>query len=234
MAVREPEPVPPPEPPTPPPVPAVPRLAASQILVSWRGAVNAPPAVTRSEAEAKAEAEALHQRLLAGEAFEALAAERSDGVEGRRGGSLGVFLTGTMVPEVEAAVAALSEGALSPPVRSDFGWHLLRRDAILRARVSHILVAWHGAVQSNATRTKEEARAEAQAIAGELAGGAAFAELAESRSDDVTGRGGGDLGWMSPGQFLPAFEDAAFKLAPGEVSAPVETPYGYHIILRSE
>ncbi len=85
------------------------------------------------------------------------------------------------------------------------------------------------------TRTKEEALALVQEIARKLeAEGADFAALAKEYSDCPSGSRGGDLGTFSPDRMVKPFSDATMKLAVGEVSDPVETQFGYHIIRRQE
>lgn len=71
---------------------------------------------------------------------------------------------------------------------------------------------------------------EAKAIVKELEGGADFAELAKTKSTGPSGSKGGDLGYFGQGQMVPAFSKAAFALKSGEVSAPVKTRFGWHVI----
>ncbi len=79
--------------------------------------------------------------------------------------------------------------------------------------------------------TEEEALAKAQEVRKKLEGGADFAELAKQESDDTgSGPHGGDLGFFHQNQMVPAFAEAAFKMKPGELSEPVKTQFGYHII----
>ena len=75
-----------------------------------------------------------------------------------------------------------------------------------------------------------ETEDEAKAIRTELDGGADFAELAKTKSTGPTGPGGGDLGWFAPGVMVPEFEEAVMKLEPGQVSEPVQTQFGWHIV----
>jgi len=95
-------------------------------------------------------------------------------------------------------------------------------------RASHILIA----VPQGATPdVKAQAHAKAQAVLKQVRGGADFATIARAQSQDSgSAQNGGDLGFFPKGQMTPAFEEAAFKLKPGAVSALVETPFGFHII----
>jgi len=224
----------PPEPPPPLPAPTADRYAASHVLVAWKGAVDAPASVVRTESEAQTLANSLRDRALAGDDFAALAAEFSDGPSARRGGSLGTYLTGTMVPDFEAAVASVEAGAVGPLVKSPFGWHVVRHDAFVQAKISHILVSYKGAASSSQTRSKEDARARIDEVVGKLAAGQSFAELAAEYSDDQTGKTGGDLGWVAPGQMVPAFETAALALDVSATSPVTETAYGFHVLKRTK
>jgi len=100
---------------------------------------------------------------------------------------------------------------------------------------SHILISYAGAERSKATRTKEEAKALArQVLEKARAEGADFAALARQYSDGPSAEKGGDLGTFGKGKMDPAFEAAAFALKVGEISDVVETPFGYHIIKRTQ
>lgn len=228
------------EPPAPQPAqaasaePVLPKYAATQVLVAFRGAAAAGAGVTRSEEEARALAEEVWRRASAGEPLEDLARETSDGPAAPRGGRLGVYVTGTMVPDFERAVAAVEVGGVTRPFRTPFGWHVVRRDPVVEAHLRHVLVAWNGTWRSGATRTREEARARIGQALGRITAGEDFAAVARELSDDPTAAAGGDLGVVAPGQLVPAFEEAAFALEPGERSGVVETPYGFHVVERLE
>jgi peptidyl-prolyl cis-trans isomerase C len=86
----------------------------------------------------------------------------------------------------------------------------------------------------NASHILVETQEEAQAIIDELAAGADFAELAAERSIGPSGPNGGQLGWFTAGMMVPTFESAVFELEPGEISVPVETQFGWHVILLNE
>lgn len=104
-----------------------------------------------------------------------------------------------------------------------------------RVHARHILIRAAGAPMPVRPGQKElsdaEALAKATEIRKKLEGGADFAQLAKEESDDTTsGMNGGDLGFFGHNQMVPPFEKAAFALKPGELSEPVKTPFGYHII----
>ena len=86
----------------------------------------------------------------------------------------------------------------------------------------------------NASHILVETQEEANAIKEELANGADFAEMARERSTGPSGPGGGSLGWFGKGMMVPSFEDAVVALAPGAVSDPVETQFGWHVIKLNE
>jgi len=218
--------------PEPTAVPTEERYAATHVLVAWDGAAGLDGPVGRDEAEARSLAEEIHRSAVAGADLEELAREHSSCPSAPRGGRLGVYLTGTMVPAFESAVASVGVGQLGPLVRTPFGYHVVRRDAVVQARAAHVLVAWDGALRSGATRSRDEARARIEEVQGRAARGEDFAALATEYSEDSTAGIGGELGWIAPGQMVPAFEDALFALQPGLVSDVVESPYGFHVIRR--
>jgi parvulin-like peptidyl-prolyl isomerase len=103
-----------------------------------------------------------------------------------------------------------------------------------QVRASHILLMYKGSMRSQATRSKDEALAAVTSFMDELKEGADFGQLARQFSDCPSGEEGGDLGRFGRGMMVPEFEEAAFGLQPGEVSGIIETPFGYHLIQRTE
>lgn len=89
-------------------------------------------------------------------------------------------------------------------------------------------------VEYNAAHILVETEEAAQALITELAEGADFAELAQERSIGPSGPNGGDLGWFGAGMMVPEFEQAVFALEVGQVSAPVQTQFGWHVIILNE
>jgi peptidyl-prolyl cis-trans isomerase SurA len=122
---------------------------------------------------------------------------------------------------------------VSDLLRSPAGFHVVkllgRRGAgdaapVTQTRARHILV------KTNEIVSEEDARRRLQGLRERIAAGADFAELARLNSEDGTAARGGELGWVYPGDTVPEFERAMTALAPGEVSPPVRTPFGFHLI----
>jgi parvulin-like peptidyl-prolyl isomerase len=102
---------------------------------------------------------------------------------------------------------------------------------------AHILIAYKGSLRAAATvtRSKEEAQKLAKTVLAQAKGGANFGDLAVKYSDDPSAKQGqGSLGKFGRNQMVKPFADAAFALKPGEVSGIVETPFGFHVIKRTE
>src|SRR5690606_1620603 len=76
----------------------------------------------------------------------------------------------------------------------------------------------------------EQAQQRLQQLRDRIVNGESFEEIARRHSDDATAPQGGDLGWLSPGETVPAFEQVMNTLQPGEVSEPIKSPFGWHII----
>jgi len=102
-----------------------------------------------------------------------------------------------------------------------------------QVQASHILLMYEGSARSSATRTKEEAQAEIEALAQRIQGGEDFGAIAAEVSDCPSGARGGDLGSFGRGQMVREFEDTAFALGVGETSGVVETDFGFHLIQRT-
>lgn len=86
----------------------------------------------------------------------------------------------------------------------------------------------------NAAHILVETEEAAQEIKAELDGGADFAETAKAKSTGPSGPNGGDLGWFGDGAMVPEFEAAVTSLKPGEISAPIQTQFGWHVIILND
>lgn len=180
---------------------------------------------------AKIKIDTLVQRLRSGEDFATLARLYSeDPGSAAKGGELGLIQRGDFVKEFEEAAFALQPGELSGVVRSSFGFHVIqlieRRGEKINAR--HILVRL-GTSASDEKATEAFVRQLREDI---LAGKISFAEAAKKYSTDPTSNEkGGDLGWFESEQLqVPAFREAAKTLQPGEISQPLKTQYGFHLV----
>lgn len=91
-----------------------------------------------------------------------------------------------------------------------------------------------GEEEFNASHILVETLEEAQAIKADLDGGADFAEVAREKSTGPSGPGGGSLGWFGKGMMVPSFEEAVISMAPDEISEPVQTQFGWHVIKLNE
>jgi parvulin-like peptidyl-prolyl isomerase len=219
------------------PTPAV-EAAASHILVAWVGSTDCPASVTRSREDARERARQIAVMLRTGRGeFGALARKYSDDATvARNDGYLGTFRRGEMDPLFEATVFKLAPGAVSEPIETNYGWHIVRREEVRRARAHHILVAWRAAAKAAAdvTRDRAEARKVAEALRRQAAApDADLCDLALKFSDDPRSRlECGDLGWLEPGVLEKNVDAVLFRLAPDEVSPVIETEYGFHVFWR--
>ena len=211
--------------------PALQEINIAQILVS------VPDAATAQQVAAlQAKAQAALERARAGEDFATLARDLSDSADKANGGQLGLRNADRLPPLFVEATQNVAVGALTPVVRSGAGFHILkvveRRAAGLtvpQARVRHILLRATPKLNEAAARDKLndfKRRVEA--------GQADFAVLARENSQDASAAQGGDLGWTSPGQFVPEFEEVVNSLAPGQVSEPLISRFGVHLIQLME
>jgi len=219
--------------------PATPKyLSAAHVLVQWSGSQRATPAITRTKEEALARAEEVIAKLDGGADFATLAKEYSDGPSGPKGGDLGSFPPGQMIPEFTAAVLKAEVGAvIAEPVETSFGWHVIKRQEARLYRASHILIQHTGSMRAgkDITRTKEEAKALADEVLAKAAAGGDFAALAKEHSNGPSAPRGGDLGVFPSGVMHPEFEKGVESAEPNTlVPNAVETPFGFHLIYRFE
>ena len=186
--------------------------------------------------EARVKAQKALAEARAGAEFGKIAASYSDAPDALEGGVLG-WRSHERLPELfSAALAGMKPGDVSELLRSPAGFHVLklvdRRGAgqsgapITQTRVRHILV------RTSEVLSESEARRRLTDLRERIINGKAdFAELARVHSDDAASAvRGGDIDWVYPGDTVPDFERAMQELKPGELSQPVKTPFGYHLI----
>ncbi|MEO6353599.1 MAG: peptidylprolyl isomerase, partial [Burkholderiaceae bacterium] len=208
-------------------------LQLAQILV--RIPENASP---EQIAERQKRAQSVLQQLKSGGDFAKLSASFSDASEALTGGDLGWRGQDRLPKLFLDAVATLSPGQVSAVVKSANGFHILKlvgkRDAakpdasapsVQQTHAQHILIKVNKAVPAN------EARRKLNELKQRLDNKAAtFEALAKLYSNDLSATQGGDLGWLYPGDTVPEFEHAMDALQPGQVSEPIESPFGFHLI----
>jgi len=175
----------------------------------------------------------LYKRLQAGEDFAKLAVAYSNGQQALEGGSLG-WRKGSELPSLFADVApGLSKGQVAEPVRNASGFHLIKLDdrrggdAVMekQTRARHILLTTNEVLDDGSAKEK------LKAIRERILAGEDFAAVAKAVSEDPqSALEGGDLGWTGPGNFVPAFEEQLNKLEIDEISEPIKTQFGWHII----
>jgi peptidyl-prolyl cis-trans isomerase SurA len=180
----------------------------------------------------------LRNRVLKGEDFGVLASANSDDPSAKQNaGDLGYFTSMMMVYPFENAAYNTPVGQISMPVRTKFGYHILKvvdtRDAQGQVHVAHIMVKVPENAKDSAVAIS---RKKIEEIADKVKKGEDFASLASNFSDDRTsGKNGGQLPWFGTGKMVPDFEKAAFDLKKdGDISQIIQTQYGFHIIKRLE
>lgn len=184
-----------------------------------------------------AQAQELNRKILArlgsGESFEALVQELS-AADRNNGGQLGLRRADRYPPLFVAATQALAAGAVSQWVRSDAGFHLLK---LIERRVnglSDTMVQHHGRhilLRPDASLTQAQALARlAQVRESIVAGSTRFELQAQAISQDSSASQGGDLGWATPGMFVPEFEQVLSNLREGEIALPIVSRFGVHLI----
>jgi peptidyl-prolyl cis-trans isomerase SurA len=184
--------------------------------------------------QARERAEQALGEIKGGAPFGRVAASYSDAPDALQGGAIG-WRSHDRLPELfSETLAGLQPGQVSDPLRSPAGFHILQlvdrrgagaEEAVHQTRLRHILMRTNEAV------SESEARRKLLDLRDRIVnGGAEFGELARQYSDDGTAARGGELDWVYPGDTVPEFERAYQELKIGEVSQPVRTPFGYHLI----
>ncbi len=184
-------------------------------------------------AQAKQRAEGIVARLRGGGDFAQTAVAMSDGQQALSGGDLGWKKTAELPTIFVPVVPNLGIGEVSNPIRSPSGFHIIK---VLETRgndqyIVNQTLARHILIRPNELISDDDARIRLEQLRARVLGGEDFGELARSHSDD---RGsaikGGELGWLNPGSLIPRFEEVSDSLAPGEISEPFKTQFGWHIV----
>ncbi|MBF0358763.1 MAG: peptidylprolyl isomerase [Magnetococcales bacterium] len=191
--------------------------------------------------QASKRAQELRTRLINGENIATLARRYSDDSSSSKGGDMGWFKRGQLISVVDNAIFNLDKGGVTAPIRSPQGIHIFivtdkrfvkpthNESLKYRVKARHILRA--------ATENKDNQQLfnEISQIRKELQDSkGSFADFAKKYSQDGSAKDGGNLGWFTEGMMVAEFEKAAFALKVNEVSLPVKTRFGWHLIVLDE
>jgi peptidyl-prolyl cis-trans isomerase SurA len=185
-----------------------------------------------------AKAQRAFERARSGEDFAAIAREMSDAQNRANGGQLGLRPLDRIPTLFVETTQNLTVGQVAQPVRSGAGFHVLKlldkkqagfnNLSVLQTRARHILL------RTGPQLTESTARERLVLLRQRIVGGLDFAAAARENSQDGSAREGGDLGWATSGQFVPEFEEVMNALATNQVSDPVTTRFGVHLIQVQE
>lgn len=183
----------------------------------------------------KARADAALEAIKRGEDFARVAASYSEAQDALSGGSLGWRPVDRMPQLFADMLPKLKVGEVSDVMRSPAGFHIMKvvdkrggvgggDGRVSQTRARHILI------KTSEVMSDAEARRRLTSLKERLDNGGSFEELARSNSQDLSAAKGGDLGWLYPGDTVPEFEKVMNALQPGQVSEPVQSPFGWHLI----
>ena len=183
--------------------------------------------------EARERAGRVLEELRAGADFANMAVTHSDGQKALEGGDLGWRLASDLPTMLADAVLRLETGDVSEPVRSASGFHLVKlvdRQGSQRQMIRQTL-ARHILITLDALTDNAEARRQLGVLRERIVNGEDFGELARIHSDDPgSASTGGELGWVDPGNTVPVFERTMDSLAPGAISEPFRSQFGWHLV----
>ncbi|MDD4915083.1 MAG: peptidylprolyl isomerase [Methylococcales bacterium] len=183
--------------------------------------------------KAKEKADQVVNELRTGKDFKQMAISVSNDDNALKGGDLGWRSINQIPTLFVDTVASMTLGEVSEPIRSPSGFHIIKilemegvgQHIITKTKVRHILI------KTNELIDDAEAQKRLEALRDRVRGGEDFAALARGHSDDKgSAINGGSLEWVMPGALVPPFEQAMNKLEINEVSQPVQTQFGWHII----
>ena len=186
----------------------------------------------RIGARARAALDQIHR----GENFAKVAASYSDAPDGLSGGVMGARPLDRLPALYADAVKKLKPGEVSDILRSPAGFHIIKlidKKSAGGAKPAATLKQTHARhilIKVNELVSEAEAKRKLVALKERLDNGADFAELARLHSNDLSATKGGDLGWLYQGDTVPEFEAAMDALKINQISEPVQSPFGFHLI----
>ncbi len=201
--------------------------------------IKAPLNASQTDIEAaQKKADDLLKEAQSGSKFSSLAKSNSQAADASNGGDMGFLPPSKLPPEWVTAASTLRPGEVNPAViRTNDGFEIIRlverrqgqgtsasAPQLVQTHVRHILLRVGDGM------SEPQAREKLLEIKKEVQAGGDFAKFAHTYSQDGSASQGGDLGWISPGETVPEFERAMNTLQDGQISDPVRTEYGYHLI----
>jgi peptidyl-prolyl cis-trans isomerase SurA len=196
--------------------------------------VLVPPQATPDQIEQRRRKAMLAlSELRRGSNFAQVAATYSDAPDATQGGSLGWRPSARLPALFLETLEKLNPGEVSDILRSPNGFHIVKliekrgkqvTGGVQQTHVRHILIRAREGLSAS------EARDRLAKMRERIAAGADFAELAKEQSEDSSATKGGDLGWVAPGDTVPEFEKVMNALRDKEVSQPIQTPFGWHLV----
>ena len=198
--------------------------------------VAVPEAATAAQIAAlQAKAQTAFDKARSGSDFTALAAEFSDAPTRTTGGVMGLQSAERYPTLFVDATKDMRAGGIAGPIRSGAGFHIFKVIEKRQAGVPGVNItqtkARHILLRVSPQQTEVSAKAKLLDAKKRMAAGQAeFAALARDISDDGSAKDGGELGWANPGMFVPEFEQMMNSLAPGQISDPLVSRFGVHLI----
>jgi len=196
--------------------------------------IRTPQDLTPEDIEkARSRTEQVMKSLDSGMSFNEASATYSDAPNALEGGSMGWRNASQIPPAFLELLKTMKAGETSKPFRTPNGIYILKLNdrrtgttnlMVDQTHVRHILIKLSEVV------SESEAKRKIEVIRERIVNGTAFEEMARQYSEDGSASNGGDLGWVNPGDTVPAFEREMSALEPNQVSQPVQTPFGWHII----
>ena len=174
------------------------------------------------------------ERLQEGTDFAQVAAEFSDAPDAMQGGVLDWRPIGQMGPLFANLLVVMQIGELTTVIRSPIGFHILKLLDRRKQETPVVIIdqthAQHILIKINELMSEDDAYRQIMQIKQRIDKGEDFSELAKAFSEDSSASSGGDLNWISPRDTVPEFEQAMNELLPGQVSQPIRTSFGWHLI----
>ncbi len=179
-------------------------------------------------------AQDLLKKLRSGADFNQTAMSVSSAPQALQGGDLGWLKQGQLPTLLADTVPALKIGDITGPLRSASGFHIAKLMDKRSSQIKHVIeqtLARHILIKTDQVTTDSVARERLERIRQRILAGDDFSQLARAGSSDISSASeGGNLGWISPGVMVPEFEETMSKIKPGDISAPFQTRYGWHIV----